>query len=228
MNKVSADLQSLDESKTRRERLGRLRTRCQQLENALQRLQTARRYEEILVKIIGSLPKTPHASKSLTAKPNELRVQLEKDWVAFTTNNDVQIRLMQPLENFTEKLSAYLNGTWQKHLGIVMPDLAPNRVNTLRNAGFRDDAARLEELHYKLTHAKRQLPDSTDVGDRISEWAREAKEIIKNLEGLPEPVKHFLAKASKSGTAIEELTPEIRNWLASKDLLDLLVIKTRS
>ena len=228
MDKVSADLQSLDESKTRRERLGRLRTRCQQLEHAWRGLQTARRYEEILVKIIGSLPKTPHASKALTAKPNELRVQLEKDWVAFATNNDVQTRLMQPLKNFTEKLSEYLNGAWQKHLAIVIPDLAPNRVNTLRNAGFKDAAARLEELHNELTRAKRQLPDSTGVGDHISEWAGEAKEIVKNLEGLPEPVKRFLAKASKSGTAIEELTPVIRDWLASKDLLDLLVIKTRS
>ena len=227
INEVSTNLQSLDDVKTRGRELERLTTRCQQLEDAWRRLQKARSDEEILVKIVGALPRAPRASKELMAKPDELREQLEKDWVAFTNHKEVYSKLTQRLEKFTERLAEYLKSAWQKHLASVMPDLDEHSVDTLRNAGFKEESERLAELLYKLAQAKRQLPDSADAGDLIIEWTLEAKGIIKSLEGLPEPVKRFLTKASKSGAAIEELTSEIREWMASKGMLNLFIIKTR-
>ena len=172
--------------------------------------------------------KTPRVSKEFIAKLAELRALLEKDWVAFSENRDVHTKLAQRLENFTDRLSEYLKGVWQGHLASVIPDLDTNSVDTLRNAGFKDEAKRLAELLSKLSQAKRQLPDSAEVVNRITEWALDAKSIISSLEGLPEPAKRFLAKASHSGAAIDELTPEIREWLASKGMLDLFIIKTRT
>ena len=228
INEVSANLQSLDSAKTRGQELQRLATRCQQLEIACQQLKKARDAEDILIKTLGTLPKTPRVSKQFISKLAELRALLEKDWVAFSANRDVPIKLIQPIDKFTDRLSEYLKSVWQKHLASVIPDLDTNSVDTLRNAGFKDEATRLAELLFNLNHAKRQLADSTEAVNRITEWALEAKGIIRNLDGLPEPAKRFLAKASHSGAAIDELTPEIREWLASKGMLDLFIIKTRT
>ena len=228
INEVSDNLQSLDSAKRRGQELQRLATRCQQLEITCQQLQKARDAEEVLVKSLGALPKTPRVSKDLIAKQAELRALLEKDWVAFAVNRDVHTKLTQRLENFTDRLSQYLKSVWQRHLASVIPDLDANSVDTLRNAGFKDEAERLAALLYKLSQAKRQLPDSAEVVNRITEWALDAKSIISSLEGLPEPAKRFLAKASHSGATIDELTSEIREWLASKGMLDLFIIKTRS
>lgn len=138
-----------------------------------------------------------------------------------------------PLATLTsQRLRPAFIGTWHRHVDATIPPMDPALIAHLKVIpSLTRKVERIESLTDDAQLLRQALPTNADTFSQLATVGASLNESLHELFGtasgaVPPEVLAFLEQASAPGGAtIEFLTPEVRDWLTSRDLLASLRLR---
>jgi hypothetical protein len=138
-----------------------------------------------------------------------------------------------PLATLTsQRLRPAFMGTWHRHVDAALPLINASLIAHLKVIPpLTRKVEQIERLDSDAQTLRQVLPANAEAFSRLASVAESLKAAAQELLGtgdgdVPSEVLAFLEQVSAPGGAlIEFLTPEVRGWLTSRDLLASLRLR---
>lgn len=217
-------LRIVEEQEVEALHLGRLRTRQQQIRDALERLETV--HTSMVAMRANGLVTTslPKASSALKGKAPELLSALQTDWRSFAAREDIRTHFSDRVVGYADRLENALRMSWYAHVDADLPDVREDFLVAFSDAGFDGECGELRSLKHSISRARATLPTSIEQLQELVQLKAAMRGVWESLSGVPKGVVTFLRRASAREATFTDLTPEIQSWLRERDMLSKLRI----
>lgn len=159
----------------------------------------------------------------LTAKVKQLAEAYDKDPESITAPDD-QLRhtFWDPLKTFPTTVDGALKSAWSSHIDQVLPTGNPDLLTVLKRVpGFIAAVQEIQKGAQRAQELQATLPQSATAFEEVDQLAMKLKAAWDQLHGdeISPAIRQFLLDASQGKATLEQVTPEVKDWLTRHKLL---------
>ncbi|MDP1692151.1 MAG: hypothetical protein Q8L49_09430 [Burkholderiaceae bacterium] len=182
---------------------------------------------------LGSLPDVESTNAAAKALAGQARKVLEgaTDVQALSADN-LWARLLNGADAAIAAASEAVKSAWREHIAelgtVEAPAVLESRV--LRTPATRDPLEQYKLFHSQYLRIVRQdAPSDPAVLTQLSACVRQLRDIQATLIiDAPESVRNFFKSIEEGGATIDQLTPDVLDWLRAHDDIRRFVVKPKS
>lgn len=222
VSKLSAVLKDVSAN---RDRARALKTRAHAIRRISEKAQSVERDRNVL-KAAGIQLTAKVAATSQLKKRTQLTAKsFAENWEKTAEDKNLQQNFIDPVNETLDKISKELKKDWEGFVSQAEQAVRREWLHRLPDKAFGKTKQKMSSIEAELAGIKRTIPEDPSSVVRVTEIVEEAAPILAELENTPQSVREFLAKADSGRAVIEDLTEEVRTWLAKQEMLGLLRIK---
>jgi hypothetical protein len=132
------------------------------------------------------------------------------------------------LKQLPNQLCTSLRETWRAHIDSAIVPEQTELLDVMANVpDFADQVAAIRKLYADVARLRSILPESDQQVVLVAELAAKIDAAWKGLEGdgIPDAVLTFLRAASTDGATLDQLTPDVADWLTGRGLRQRVSIR---
>ncbi len=211
-------LQSMSEE---RKNLKGLESRSQQIENACYDLTVAKASERLLLsKGIKFDQEKP--SKALRLKIIEFQQKFESNWKNLVSDSMIVNTFVNPIRNYTEKVNTSSIQAWRSYVDSNEIDFSDDFIDAMSVAGFESKCDEIRRNKAEVQNCRIRCPKTSEEVERVEHLKSEMQSVWRELEGVPNDVVKFLQKAARLEARLDDIKPDIHDWLIEHSMIDKL------
>lgn len=210
------------------------RTRAGQLAPIADALSQKHR-DWLALRAAGLVSKPVAAKPQLRSVAKDLLERFKVDRAVLAEADDkIRFQLVAGVKSAADEFEADAREAWEAHM-TARADFPNETILTALDAisTYRAAVKRIREASAEFERLRAQTPSAADLSSVLArvEAVRASKdEALAAMQGtdLPADVLAFLRKTGQGGAALSDLTPGVRAWLESRNLLDAFRIVASS
>jgi hypothetical protein len=225
-NAVHVLMQQSDDIGAERNRVQALDTRAKMIHRIREKCDITKESRSNLIEAGVPVKPTPKASRQLINRSKKIQADFEKDWEKTVKDPSIKTNFIDPAdEHVDNKILRSLREDWRSYVDSQTPDIKLDWLKRLPDSVFGEAKRDIFELLGEISELGRSLPEDRSTVARIIVAAKKAGERFATVDQIPEPVRLFLAKATRGDALIVDLSDDVSEWLAKNDMLDELRIR---